>query len=301
VRQGRGREAIAAAAEAARIFHAGGREADAALALYWLSAAHYQVENSSEAREILKSILGKVRAGLKVDPDFEMRLVMALSTNESREGNHAAALAYLEEVRGLAGALDDRRRANYLFDLAYSYRETGDLEAALRTGITSLELYRRMQADRETAGLENDVALSYLSLGNTVRAADLAAASRARFEELHDDWFLSHVLDTQAQISLANGDAAQAEERAREAFDTAVRTANLKAQVDALLTLARARKELGDDQGSLDANRQAGELARVVGSTGLVRRALREWAEALAAAGQHEQAFAIMREAVQLS
>jgi len=53
---------------------------------------------------------------------------MAISSNESRDGNHAAALAYLEEVRGFAGSLDDRRRASYFYDLAFSYRETGDFE-----------------------------------------------------------------------------------------------------------------------------------------------------------------------------
>jgi len=300
VRKGCGREAILNAAEAARIFHAAGREPDAALAQYWLSAAQYQQENSTEARAILKSILAKVRAGLKVEPNFELRLVMALSSNESREGNHAAALAYLEEVRDLAAGLDDRRRANYLYDLAYSYRETGDFEAALRSGIASLELYRVLQAERETAGLENDLALSYLGLGNTTRAADLAAASRTRLEEIHDDWLLGHVIDTQARVTLAAGDAAGAARKAGEALVVAERSANVKAQVDALLTLARSNTALGNREAALAANRRAGELARGIGSAGLARRALREWAEALAAAGQHEQAFEIMREAVQL-
>jgi tetratricopeptide (TPR) repeat protein len=203
-------------------------------------------------------------------------------------------------VRDLSIGLDDRRRANYLYDLAYSYRETGDYEAALRSGIASLELYRRMQAERETAGLENDVALSYLGLGNTGRAADLAASSRTRLEGLKDEWLLGHVIDTQARITLAAGDPAQAAARAQDALDVAERTANVKAQVDALLTLARARNQLGDSEAALAANRRAGELARGIGNVGVARKALREWAEALAAAGEHQQAFAIMREAVQL-
>src|SRR5271157_632571 len=143
VRSGRGREAASLAAEAAELFHAAGREPDAALAEYRLAAAEYQLENTAEARALLQAILGRVRSGLKVEPGFQLRLVMALSSNESRDGNHAVALAYLEEVRGLAGALDDRRRAAYLHDLAYSYRETGDLEAAIRTGVASLELFRQ--------------------------------------------------------------------------------------------------------------------------------------------------------------
>jgi transcriptional regulator with XRE-family HTH domain len=298
VRRGRGREAIANAAEAARIMHSAGREPDAALAEYWLSAAHYQEENGVEARAILEAILRKVRAGLKVEPDFQMRVVMALSSNEARDGNHAAALAYLEEVRGLAAKLDDRRRASYLFDLAYSYRETGDLEASVRTAMASLELFRRVQADREAAALSNDLALSFLALNNLARASEMAADSRSRLEGLHDDWLLGHVIDTQARIKLAAEDASGAASSAEEALAVAQRSDNTKAAVDALLTLARARRKLGDEAGALDANGRAAELARVAGSPALARKALTEWAEALAAAGRHEQAFALMHEAL---
>ena len=301
IRKGNGREATSLAAEAARIFHSADREPEAALAEYWLAAAHYQQENAVESKAILGSILSRVRAGMRVEPDFELRLVMALSSNEAREDNHAGALAYLEEVRGLAGSLDDRRRAGYLYDLAYSYRETGDFEAAVRCGIASLELFRLVQAARETAGLENDLALSYLALGNTARAAELAASARGRFESLGDDWWLSHVLDTQARIALAGGAADRAAVSAREALDVAERSVNLKASVDALLTLARAQAALGDNEAALEANRRAGELARQLGYKSLVRKALGDWADALAAAGQHEQAFAIMREALAVS
>jgi transcriptional regulator with XRE-family HTH domain len=301
IREGKGREATPLAAEAARIFHSANREAEAALSEYWLAAAHYQQENAAESKAILGSILSKVRAGMRVEPDFELRLVMALSSNEAREDNHQGALAYLEEVRGLAGSLDDRRRAGYLYDLAYSYRETGDFEAAVRSGIASLELFRRVEAARETAALENDLALSYLALGNTTRAAELAASARGRFESLNDDWWLSHVLETQARIALAGGAADRAAVSAREALDVAERSGNLKASVDALLTLARAQAALGETEAALEANRRAGELARQLGNKSLVCKALRDWADALAAAGHHEQAFAIMREALAVS
>jgi transcriptional regulator with XRE-family HTH domain len=298
IRRGNGKEATSYAAEAARAFHSANREAEASLAEYWLSAAHYQQENSTEAKAILQSILARVRAGMRVEPDFELRLVMALSSNESRDGNHAAALAYLEEVRGLTGSLDDRRRAGYLYDLAYSYRETGDFEAAVRSGMASLALFRRVEADRETAGLENDLALSYLALGNTGKAAELAASSRNRLEALGDGWLLSHVVDTQARIELAGGTADRSASLAKEALALAERANNAKASIDALLSLARAQAALGDREAALESNRRAGDLARQFGNASLLRKALREWADSLAAAGQHEQAFAVMREAL---
>jgi transcriptional regulator with XRE-family HTH domain len=299
VRKGLGREAAAAAAaEAADLFHASGREPEAALAEYWLSAAQYQMENSVEAKALLQAILVRVRAGLKVEPGFQLRLVMALASNESRAGNHAAALAYLQEVRGLAGALDDRRRASYLADMAYSYRETGDIEAAIRSGIASLELFRRAEAERETGIMENELALAYLALGNTMRATEMSASAYAVMERLGDEWLLSHVLDTQAQIALARGENAEAISASQGAIEMAERSQNAKATVDALLTQARARGAMGDNPAALAAYQRAGEMARKVGGASLMRKTLREWADALAAAGEHEQAFALMREAL---
>src|SRR5664279_5265004 len=291
-------EAALAAAEAAQIFHKANREAEAALAEYWLAAAQYQLENSVEAKALLQSLLARVRAGLGVQPDFHLRLVMALATIESRGGNHTTALAYLDEVRALAGGLDDRQRAIYLQDLAHSYRETGDFEAAVRSGMASLGLFRKVEAERETAALENDLALSYAALGNTGRAQEMIGSARATLERLHDDWGLAHVLDTQAQIALARGAADDAATIATAALDHAERTHNLKAMVDSLLTLGHARTQLGDPDAALAAYERAGTAARELGSPVLVRKSLREWADALARAGRHEQAFAVMREAL---
>jgi transcriptional regulator with XRE-family HTH domain len=297
-RRGKGSEAATAAAEAAQIFHKANREAEAALAEYWLSAAQFQLENMAEAKALLQSILARVRTGLTVEPDFHLRLVMALATTESRAGDNATALAYLDEVRALADGFDDRRRANYLQSLAHSYRETGDFEAAVRSGVASLELFRKVEAEREMAALENDLALSFTALGNTVRAQELIASARTTLERLQDDWTLAHILDTQAQIALARGAADEAATTATSAITHAERTHNLKAMADSLLTLAHARTSLGEPDAALAAFERAGAVARELGSPALVRKSLREWADALAKAGKHEQAFAVMRDAL---
>jgi transcriptional regulator with XRE-family HTH domain len=106
----RGKDAVGAASTAAHEFASQGREAEAALAGYWLSCGQYQQGNTVEARALLEDILAKVRAGLRVEPDFQTRVLMALSSNASLEGEHAIALAYLAEIRGLSESLDDRRR-----------------------------------------------------------------------------------------------------------------------------------------------------------------------------------------------
>ena len=296
---GRGADAIAAAAEAARLFDAGGQRAEAAIARYWLAGGQYQVGNSTEAEGIHLANLAEVRAGLKVEPDFEVRILMALSSAASRDGRHAVALGYLEEVRSVAAGLDDRRRGAYLYDLAYTYRETGDVEAAIRTGVVSLSLFRAADYELGIGALENDLALSYLATGNSDRASDLATSAAAHFEHLRDDRWLAHVQETRAQIALAKGLPDEAGELARSSLDLADRTGNEKAAVSALRTLGRIERSRGDKDRALELAQAAAERARASGSPGSIRDAMREWAELLAETGRHAEAFAVLSEAMQ--
>jgi transcriptional regulator with XRE-family HTH domain len=298
VRLDRGGEAAASAAEAAQLFTNLGRETDAALARYWLSAGEYQQGNTVEAAAILRSVLERTRSGLRVEPDFELRLLMALSSNASREGQHGVALAYLEEIRGLADQLDDRRRAVYLFDLAYSYRETGDHEGAIRAGIASLALFRATDSEFEVGALENDLALSYLALGNTDRAEEMATSSCTRFQRLADDRWLAHVFDTQARIAFARGAREDSLRLARRALELAERTSNHKARLDALLAIARAEAAGGHGPEAMAWYERAAEAARGGGSSAVLREALGEWADLLAKNGEHQKAFELLREAV---
>ena len=295
----RGSEVAAAAGESAHLFTAAGRETHAALARYWLACGEYQQGNTAEATAILRSILERVRGGLRVEPDFEVRLLMALSSAASREGEHVVALAYLEEIRGLADKLDNRRRAVYLFNLAFSYRETGDYEAAITSGIASLALFRAAEMEFETAGLENSLALSYLALDNTDKAAELAASSRARAERLGDDRLLAHVLDTQARVALARGAHDDALRLGHEALERAEQTSNKNGVVDALLTIARTQVAMHLTAEALAGYERAAEAARSLAAPqARLREVLGESAELLANAGEHQKAFEMMREAL---
>jgi tetratricopeptide (TPR) repeat protein len=297
----RGAEAVRMAAEAAELFEAAGREVDAALASYWLAAGLYYQDNVAESKAVLVAILAKVRAGLKVEPDFKLRLLMALSSNESREGNHQGALAYLEEVRGLADTLDDRRRAAFLFDLAYSYCESGDFEAAIRTGYASLALYSASNTTTEIARVESEMALAHLGSGNLGRAAELAASAHARFENLGDDRQRAHVIETQAQIAAARGDWPDALSLSAQSAQLAQETNNLDALAAAKLTAARAHVALGDMDAGERSFSDAADAARQLKRPLVLRRVLTEWADLRAALGDHERAFALSREALSTS
>jgi tetratricopeptide (TPR) repeat protein len=294
----RGPEAAAAGSEAAEIFDGLGREADAVLARYWVASGEYLQGNPAEARRLFEAILAKVRAGLRVEPDFHLRLVIALAAVETRDGEYDHALALLSEVRGLAEKLDDRRRATYFFDLAHSYRETGDYEAAVRTGYASLTLFAAMHADAETAALENDMALAFLKLGNLSRANDLVASARTRFEALGDTRSLAHIADTEAQIALAGSDLDQAAALAEQAIEGAELTGNQKALIAALVTRAQIRRRRGDIETADGDFARAADLARASGSRGRIREVLGAWSEMLAQSGNLRRAYDLTHEAL---
>jgi transcriptional regulator with XRE-family HTH domain len=294
----KGKDTVAAAAEAARLFASIGRISDEALARYWLAYGLYLSDQEADAQSLLSSLLERVRAGLKVEPDFEMRLLMALAAVSSRSGDYARSLTHLETARGLAEDLDDRRRAMFLFNLAISYQETGDLEAAIRTGTQGLALLRSAGASFESAQIENTLALAYLSSGNIERAGELADKARAAFEEAGDDRFLCAVLDTDAQVALAQGRLGDAASIARRAIEMARTTGNQGVELTAMLTEARALRANDDTDGAQARYEDGAALARAGHSAGRTREVLREWAELRAMLGDHRGAYELTSEAL---
>jgi tetratricopeptide (TPR) repeat protein len=294
----RGRDAIAAASEAARVFDQLGRVQDAALARYWLAYGMYLSDAEADARSMLMGLLERVRAGLRVEPEFEMRLLMALAAVESRSGNYGQSLSHLEAARGMADDLDDRRRAHFLFNLAISYRETGDVEAAIRTGTQGLALLRAAGTSFESAQIENDLALAYLAAGNVDRARELSAEARVQFEGADDPRYLAAVLDTEAQIALASGEEEKALTTAREAIALAQQTGNRAVLLTAMLTEARALRRSDDPPAAEERYAAAAALARDSQVTARLRDVLREWASLRAEQGDHRGAYELTSEAL---
>jgi tetratricopeptide (TPR) repeat protein len=298
VRVDRGRDAVPAAAEAARIFGSLGRVADEALARYWLAYGLYLSDAEADARSMLSGLLERVRAGLRVEPEFEMRLLIALAAVESRMGNHGQSLAHLESARGMSDDLDDRRRAMFLFNLAISYRETGDLEAAIRSGTQGLALLRAAGSSFESAQIENDLAMAYLATGNLGRARELAGEAHREFEDAGDERYLSAVLDTEAQLALAGGDHDTALSLARRAVGLARTSGNRGVELTAMLTEARALRASGDRDTAETRYSEAASIAREGNVPSRLREVLREWAGLRADAGDHRGAYELTNEAL---
>jgi transcriptional regulator with XRE-family HTH domain len=293
-----GKEAIVAASEAVRIYTAAGREIDAALARYWLAYGLYQSDSEIDARSVLLALLEQVRGGLQVEPDFEMRLLTSLAAVESRAGQPARALTYLEEARGLAADLDDRRRAAFLFNLAINYREVGDFEAAIRAGTQGMALYRAAGAIFESARIENDLALAYLATGQIERADELAGDARRQIEDTGDERWMASVVDTEAQVALARGDIDAALGLAATARDYARRSGNEFAGLMAMLTEARALRRAGRPADAEERFAETAAMARSSKAPNRLREVLREWADLRAESGDHRGAYELTSEAL---
>jgi transcriptional regulator with XRE-family HTH domain len=297
-RLNRPKEALPDAAAAYEALTQSGQQADAAYAGYWLSYAHYQLDNTAEATALLRQILAEVRAGLAVQADFKLRLLVALAANESWDGHHDRALALLEEGRALTDELDDRRRASFLYSLAIGYAETGDHEAALRAGTAALPLFDAADADSEATSLRNSLALTYLAMGNLARATELAAEARDRTTHGKNTKFLAHVAETEAQIALAAGNHSAVKARVAEALDIARATQNIRAESSALLTLARSERQAGNAAQAETTYRQAVDLLRSSGPRPRLAEALREWADLLVSQNRHPEAVDLLQEAL---
>ena len=298
-RLGRPDEAVRVAAEADERLTAARLSESSRQARYWLASAHHQSDNPAEARLLLERLLATDVDGAPLQPDFRVRVLVALASVLSQSGEPRRALLFLEEARGIGADLDDRRRASLLFSLAVGYRATGDMEAAIRTGLQGLALYRASEAIAETASVENELALIYLDLGNVREAGKHAAAARAAFESAGDDFWLAHVAETEAQIALARGSLEEATERATNAAGLARKTGNQKAEISSLLTEARIARARGDTARAATVLGGAAELARS-GPKPRLREILGEWSELLAEAGDLQRAYELSREALTL-
>jgi tetratricopeptide (TPR) repeat protein len=305
---GRGSDAISVGADAVRLLDAAGRRSQAAIARYWLATGHYMCGNLEEAAAIDRALLADVRGGLLVEPDFEARILMGLAGIASKQGHWSVSLAYLEEIRGASAAMDGRRRGTYLYDLACAYRETGDIEAAVRAGTSSLALFRAAGYEYGIGALENDLALSFLALSNTDRAHDLASSSAGHFEALGDHRWLAHVRETQAQVALATGDLVEARRFADAALADADGTGNTKAAVSTLRTLAKIERALivqaepdpraRDLRPALALMEQAVDRARASDNAQVIREALTDMGDLLIEAGEPQRGAAAYREAL---
>jgi len=282
-------------AEASQLLAKGGRPADRVRAQYWRSWVHMELDDPEESRRLLLDLL---EHGLPAadDPDLEVRIRIALASIEGAHGSPERARQYLEEARGSVEGLDLRRRAVYYEVLTHTRQQAGDAEGAIRAGLEAITLYRAAEQTQDVATLENQLAISFVELGNLTRAEELTARALATAERAGDRTVVGHVLDTQASILLARGDAAAALALADRALAIEAEVGHAFEQLGARITRAQALTALGRVDDADAAWREAAAEARQLKSPFRKKRILSAYAEALAARARHAEAYEVMRE-----
>jgi tetratricopeptide (TPR) repeat protein len=243
-------------------------------------------------------LLDRVRSGLDLDAAFMTRILIALAMVETYQGEATSALAYLEEARSIANELDTRRRGTFLASLAQAYRQAGDMEAAIRSGLQAVALLRAAEAELEVGLVENHLALALLATGNAGRAREVADRARETTLASGDERLAAHVVDTQAAIALEMGDAERALDLTSEAIGLADASDNRKARLDAMVTRARTLAALKRGDEASAAFEEAAALARETAPPSRLRQILGAWADVLASIGRHDEAYALAREAL---
>ena len=282
-------------AEAGTLLAKGGSPADRVRAQYWRAWVHMHLDDPDEARRLLIDLLEHGLADAD-DPDMDVRIRIALASVESSHGSPDRARQYLEEARGDIDGLDLRRRAVFYDVLSIARRDAGDAEGAIRAGLEAITLYRAAEQLDDVATLEAHLAVAFVDIGNLARADELAAHARSAAEQRGDLVNLGHILDTQATIRLARGDAPGALELAERALVLEVEASTPGEQLGARLSRARALAALGR-LGEADAAwEEIAATARQVKSPHRRKLLLSAYAEMLADRGRHAEAYEAMRE-----
>ncbi|MGI8657586.1 MAG: hypothetical protein ACR2K4_02290, partial [Candidatus Limnocylindria bacterium] len=106
------------------------------------------------------------------------------------------------------------------------------------------------------------------------------------------------VADTEAQVALAAGDAAQALTLAESARELAARSGNQLAELAAMLTQARALRADGQPESAERLFAESAARARTSRVPGRLREVLRDWADLRAGIGDHRGAYELTSEAL---
>jgi transcriptional regulator with XRE-family HTH domain len=291
----RPQEAAGLLADAKTRLAAGGRSGDLKRVQYWQAYVHLALDDPEEGRRLLQDLLTTTEAESD-DPDFEVRVRIGLAQIETEHGSPEKARIYLEEARDLAARLESRKRAVYYDALAKARFASGDLEAAVRAGMEALSLFRAAQHDIHEAFLENELAMSFIALGNLAKAEELVRHAIRMAERLDHQAALGHFLDTEATIWLAREEPAKALELADQSLAIEAEFGPRNEQVGARITRARALAALGRADDATKAWEDAGAVGRELASPLRRKRIFAAWAEALAAQGRHAEAYEVMRE-----
>jgi tetratricopeptide (TPR) repeat protein/DNA-binding XRE family transcriptional regulator len=255
-----------------------------------------------DAVALAERALGICRALKPTPAPLESRLLGMLARAQVADRDWEAAAATYEEAIATGGYLVDLRGAARIYrDLGSAYRQAGEVEIASRYLTRAVALLEVLRDRSSLARAENDLATVLMrrqdfagARGHLVRALELSDEAGLEFGR-------SHVLLTQCELALHEGDVKRARKLAGEALEMAERVEDGATIAEAHEWLGRIADRLGDHAA---ADRQFEDAIRGFKALGMRERLLQShgaYAEILERRGELARAYVHMKEALQAS
>lgn len=267
--------------------------------LYDEALAHARLDQSEEAMLSALECERALRAGEIVDRTLELQVRTLLASAYVRRGDFAAADHEIALASELAQEVTSREaRAALHASIAKTEQDRGHFDKAVehwQRSMVELEALGREQAVAETW---NNLALAQLGRGQLIQARQSLAHADELATKLQHTRFQPWIRVTRSKLALQERRFAEAEQLANEVVGR--RGAPGRARSEALLVIARALRAQRAPIGRVRKAFEAAFGAIADAPPGARARVLREYGDALDAAGDAAGAINQLRAALDL-
>jgi len=188
-------------------------------------------------------------ADMAGDNDAVQQYAPAAARQAARLGAHREAVALYRQALQSAGALDERRRAELMADLAYEFYVTGKISDAIDTHRRCLELWKQCGDEVRQARSLRWLSRLHWFLGKRDAAEHYAEQALHASEALDDKREYAMACSNRAQLYMLDSDADQTVAWAGRAIELAECLGDIETLAHALNNLGTALGQRSPDEG----------------------------------------------------
>ena len=298
LRVGRPDLAIPVLRQAHEHFEASGDKIMLAECLGSEATAAYMTQEP-KALELAEKALALCMSLRPVPSPTQARLLAILATVYSVNREWSKAISFYEKAIEAAGSMYDLGKLAKIYGgLAWSYRESGQLDAAAKYASRSVALLEVLRDQVSLARAENELGLLLLARGDHGAAHEHQGRSLQLTTETHMEVGRSHVLLSLCELSLSESNLEHARRFAEQALELSERLVEPANIAESHMWLGRVAAGEGDADMT---DREFAIAMRLMGEAGYHERLVRchsIYAEVLEGRGDMDKAYEYMKKAL---
>ena len=298
LRVGRPELAIPLLRDAHEHFEASGDQIMLAECLGSEASAAYMTQDP-KALELAERALELCVSLRPVPSPTQARLLSILATVYAVNRDWNKAISFYEKAIEAAGSMYDLGKLAKIYGgLAWSYRETGQLDAASKYASRSVALLEVLRDQVSLARAENELGLLLLAKGDHDSAHEHLDRSLQLATETHLEVGRSHVLLSLCELSLSESNLEHARRFAEQALALSERLRETANVAESHMWLGRVAAAEGDAETT---DREFAIAMRLMGEGGYHERLVRchsTYAEVLEGRGEMDKAYEYMKRAL---